>query len=184
MIFQNCNSFEPGQPKNSGCQVEDSSLPLRGPSFGQHGGGVYAVDWTTEAVRVWSFSRDQIPSDITYGNPQPEGWGKPVFMLKGHCVTADNFRDQRLVRFPRLHKESIQAYRHAGFQYKFLWYLGGWSVAHVILVCGEIRQSLTNFLTFNSNTGGVSCQEFVARNPTAFKEAYWSINHVRIYKSE
>ena len=99
VIFQNCNSFEPRQPENSGCQVEDSSLGFRGPSFGQHGGGVYAVDWTTEAVRVWSFSRDQIPPDITSGNPQPESWGKPVFMLKGICVTADNFRDQRLVRF-------------------------------------------------------------------------------------
>ena len=59
---------------NAGCGGYSSSSSSYGDGFNKLGGGVYAMDWRAEGIRVWSFSRGNIPQDILAGNPTTDGW--------------------------------------------------------------------------------------------------------------
>jgi hypothetical protein len=59
---------------NVGCGGYSSSLSSYGDEFNKLGGGVYAMDWRAEGIRVWSFSRGNVPQDILAGNPTTDGW--------------------------------------------------------------------------------------------------------------
>lgn len=52
------------------------------------GGGVYAMDWREEGIRIWFFPRMAVPVDIRNGNPTPSGWGK-VDYIQFPLMVAD-----------------------------------------------------------------------------------------------
>ena len=39
---------------------------------------VITVVWDRAGIKVWFFSRDSIPSDISNDSPDPTGWGTPM----------------------------------------------------------------------------------------------------------
>jgi hypothetical protein len=41
------------------------------------GGGVYAMEWTSDWIRVWFFPRTQIPASINAGTPNMTDFGTP-----------------------------------------------------------------------------------------------------------
>ncbi|WWC59736.1 uncharacterized protein I303_102298 [Kwoniella dejecticola CBS 10117] len=49
----------------SGCTVYDQNENSYGEAFAQAGGGVYITEWTNEAIRIWFFSRSNVPSSVT-----------------------------------------------------------------------------------------------------------------------
>lgn len=82
-----------------GCSVigPDNSY---GAPFNANGGGIYAMEWTSELINIYFFPRDSIPADITAGTPDPTGWGTPAANFDsqyGSCDIDANFPAQTIV---------------------------------------------------------------------------------------
>ncbi|RMZ91654.1 hypothetical protein DV736_g1089, partial [Chaetothyriales sp. CBS 134916] len=103
LVEDNCNLFTTGPGNTStntdGCGVSDTSAANYGAAFNSNGGGVYAMDWTSGFIKLYFFPRGSIPSDISYGWPDPSNWGTPyaVFGGDGLCDIDANFADMRII---------------------------------------------------------------------------------------
>ncbi|KAJ1555937.1 hypothetical protein HK405_010218 [Cladochytrium tenue] len=84
---------------NSGCGVSDPSTSSYGDGFNNAGGGVFAVEWISTAIKIWRFDRSSIPSDIAGGSAvSPDGWGTPVAHWPlGSTCSASFFSDMQIV---------------------------------------------------------------------------------------
>ncbi|KAF6811610.1 mixed-linked glucanase [Colletotrichum sojae] len=87
MSKPNCANFAPGQFDNEGCAGLDSS-----PPFGSPSGGVYAMEWTDDAIRVWGFTHENTPADLS----DPSTFGIPSFKTSS-CEAGKVFGDQQLI---------------------------------------------------------------------------------------
>lgn len=69
-----------------------------GTGFNAVGGGVYALQWTDDAISIWHFPRTGIPQDILDKQPDPSGWGLPqaLFGSTG-CDVSSHFNDMNIV---------------------------------------------------------------------------------------
>jgi Glycosyl hydrolases family 16 len=92
-----CDVNAPGQGTNVGCTVQTRNTETYGTGFNAAGGGVYATDWTSEAISIWFFSRSAIPSDIASGNPHPDNWGLPIAQFTGGCDIDEHFKNQQIM---------------------------------------------------------------------------------------
>ncbi|TFY60536.1 hypothetical protein EVJ58_g5085 [Rhodofomes roseus] len=67
---------------NNGCSVDAPYTSSYGPVFNSNGGGYYALERTSEYIRVWFWARNQdgIPSDISGGasSIDTDDWGTPI----------------------------------------------------------------------------------------------------------
>ncbi|KZL84159.1 mixed-linked glucanase [Colletotrichum incanum] len=86
----NCANFAAGQADNEGCAGLDPAAP-----FGSAEGGVYAMEWTADAIRVWGFTHANVPADIAT-NPKPETWGIPSFTTST-CAADKLFGEAKMV---------------------------------------------------------------------------------------
>lgn len=93
----NCDVNAPGQDQNAGCLIESHDTTSYGTGFNSNGGGVYATQWTSEAISIWFFPRNAVPSDISSGNPDPSNWGLPQGQFTGGCDIDEHVKDQQLV---------------------------------------------------------------------------------------
>lgn len=80
-----------------GCGVQSTASQF-GAGFNSAGGGIWALS-LGDSLKLWVFTRDEIPSDITGGSPDPSGWGTPLFAFDSNngCNVANNFIDQTVV---------------------------------------------------------------------------------------
>src|SRR5438552_3186518 len=60
----NCNVDATDQAANAGCGGRCAASDSYGDGFNSAGGGVYAMDWQSDSIRVWHFTRANIPQDI------------------------------------------------------------------------------------------------------------------------
>ncbi|KAK1636660.1 tat pathway signal sequence [Colletotrichum phormii] len=92
---KDCNSGS----ASTGCGQSTSSNQNYGDGFNAIGGGVYAVDFNSQAISVWFFPRSAIPGDVTSGNPVPSSWGQPLAKFNGGsgCDISSHFKQQNLV---------------------------------------------------------------------------------------
>lgn len=69
-----------------------------GTGFNAVGGGVYALQWTDDAIGIWHFPRTGIPQDILDKQPDPSGWGLPqaLFGSTG-CDVSSHFENMNIV---------------------------------------------------------------------------------------
>lgn len=81
----------------SGCGIYDKRDLSYGTDFNNHGGGVFATEWTSEWIRIWFFPRGKIPADITSGTPNPSTWGKPASNFEGSCDISSHFMNHKIV---------------------------------------------------------------------------------------
>lgn len=82
-----------------GCSVQGKSGTY-GTGFNQNGGGVYAMEWTSDKINIFYFARSDVPVDITTGNPDPANWGLPQANFEskyGDCDIDANFPRQTIV---------------------------------------------------------------------------------------
>lgn len=93
----NCYVDASGQSANSGCAIQNSNTQSYGSGFNNAGGGVYATEWTGDAISVWFFPSSSIPSDISSGSPDPTGWGTPAAKFAGSCDIDSHFNDLQIV---------------------------------------------------------------------------------------
>ncbi|KAJ9605036.1 hypothetical protein H2200_010425 [Cladophialophora chaetospira] len=81
-----------------GCGAFSKSSVSYGAGFNANKGGVYAMEWKSEAIKIWFFPRGSIPSDITSGKPNPSGWGIPDSLFNGPGCNIDaNFKNNRII---------------------------------------------------------------------------------------
>ncbi|KAJ5697227.1 concanavalin A-like lectin/glucanase domain-containing protein [Penicillium malachiteum] len=93
----NCYVEASGQSSNAGCAIIDSSTSSYGDGFNNADGGVYATEWTSDAISIWHFTNSSVPSDITSGSPDPSGWGTPDAMFSGDCDISSHFSNLQIV---------------------------------------------------------------------------------------
>lgn len=111
----------------NGCTVFGNSKSF-GSGFNAAGGGIYAMHWTSSAIKVWLFSKSgSIPSDVTKGTPNPSGWGTPVASFAG-CAFDNYFQDMQIVREASLIKQRSLANWLSALQHRLLWQLGRCSI--------------------------------------------------------
>jgi hypothetical protein len=93
----NCDVNAPGQYANAGCQIASHDTATYGTGFNENGGGVYATEWTSDAISIWFFPRGAIPGDLSSGSPNPSGWGKPSAKFEGGCDIDQHFKDHNII---------------------------------------------------------------------------------------
>ncbi|CAG8954114.1 hypothetical protein HYFRA_00009218 [Hymenoscyphus fraxineus] len=126
-----------------------------GTGFNAAQGGVYAMDWTSEYIKIWHFARSEVPADITAGTPDPSKWRLPNANFAkndGGCDLDSNFPPQTIY-----------------FDTTF---------------CGSMAggKGWTDWSDCSKKTGVPTCDEFVRKHPEAFHNAYWLVNSVKIYQ--
>ncbi|KAF5689390.1 endo-1,3(4)-beta-glucanase [Fusarium denticulatum] len=93
-LQKNCNHEK---DDNAGCGVLSKPSGY-GTVFNKNGGGVMAVEWRHEGIRMWQFGRDSIPSDIKGNNPKPNTWGTAVADFPNtHCDIGTHFKNQSII---------------------------------------------------------------------------------------
>lgn len=144
----NCDVEAKDQNKNAGCSIEHPSKDSYGTGLNAIGGGVYATQWTAEAISVWYFPRNSVPKDALGESPNPDGWGIPAAKFTGGCDIENMFKEQQIV-----------------FNTAF---------------CGDWAGNAWD--SGSCAKKAATCDEYVQNNPEAFKDAYWTINGLRVYK--
>ncbi|KAF3015653.1 hypothetical protein E8E14_011998 [Neopestalotiopsis sp. 37M] len=143
----NCNAGD----GSTGCSNAVNDTESFGAGFNDIGGGVYAVEWTSDAISIWFFPRDSIPSNIDSGSPDPSSssWGTATATFSGSgCDIDTHFKEHTIV-----------------FNIDFC---GDWA--------GEVWSTDDTCSTLAD-----TCQDYVSANPGDFQEAYWLINSVKVY---
>jgi hypothetical protein len=135
-----------------GCVIEGQQGSY-GTSFNKQGGGVYAMQWTEQFVKIWFFPRASIPTSITKGAPDVSQFGTPMALVEDSCDVANSFKAQSFI-----------------FDVTFC---GDWAG-------GVYGQS---GCPMSGSDSSQSCINYVAKNPTAFEQTYWEINSVKIYQT-
>jgi len=85
---------------NAGCGFSDPNTSSYGQGFNDVGGAVLAMDWQTSGIRIWSFKRDSIPSDLQgdAANPNPDSWGAPVAAwTSAACDIANEVKNHNII---------------------------------------------------------------------------------------
>ncbi|KAL4802665.1 concanavalin A-like lectin/glucanase domain-containing protein [Aspergillus unguis] len=97
LLTSNCDVNAAGQADNAGCGIQHTDSNSYGAGFNAAGGGVYATQWTDEAISIWFFPRSSIPGDISSGNPDPSAWGTPAARFAGSCDIPAHFSDMQII---------------------------------------------------------------------------------------
>ncbi|KAK6343259.1 hypothetical protein TWF730_010855 [Orbilia blumenaviensis] len=132
---------------NMGCAVRGTPSSY-GAKFNDNGGGFYAMEWRTAGIRMWFFPRDQAPSDIKSGKPDPSEWGTASADFPStKCDINSHFKNHRLIINISL--------------------CGDWAGAPPVYT--------------DEYNCPMECAEYVGTVPDGFKDAYWTINSIRVY---
>jgi len=159
-----------------GCQLNAPAGSF-GRALNAAGGGTWAMQWTKApkggvgSIQMWFWKRGQVPSDLAAGWPSrpdpstgaPSDWGKPYafFPLGKNGIAAcseDHFRKMSIVIDTTLCGDS------AGANFK--------------ADCPSVASKVPGSLNLSPKK---MCERYVRSTPGAFSEAYWAINHVRVY---
>lgn len=92
-MIQDCNTYE-------GCNYAPPAgdTTSYGDVFNAVGGGVYALEWTSDVIQIWHFPRTGIPQDIVDKVPDPSGWGAPQALFgTSSCDVGTHFSNMSIV---------------------------------------------------------------------------------------
>jgi len=153
----NCAAAE---TNNQGCGVRSNQGNSFGSTFNSNSGGVYAMLWTNAGVSVYFFPRGSVPSDITRGAPQPQGWGEPMANWPASgCNPSTFFYDHSAIFDTTLCGD---------------WAGTAWNSTGVPGQSTSCAQQ----------TGYSTCEAFVQNSGASFSEAYWEVASVKIYQTQ
>lgn len=82
----------------AGCGVNASGPGTYGQDFNEAGGGVYAVQWTSEFIKMWFFPRNLVPVVLFKETPDVNQLGPPQAHFEGStCDIDSHFKEHRLI---------------------------------------------------------------------------------------
>ncbi|KAL4978285.1 endo-1,3(4)-beta-glucanase xgeA [Aspergillus desertorum] len=150
----NMTSSECGEASGTiGCVVQGQQ-GSSGDSFNEQGGGVYAMEWQEDYLKIWYFPRSSIPESLTAGTPDTSSFGTPMAHLQGSCNFKERFTHQKLILDTT--------------------FCGDWAGG----VFGDSGCPLSD-----ASDPILSCKNYVAENPAVYKNAYWELNSIKIYQT-
>lgn len=136
-----------------------------GDSFNGEGGGVYAMEWDSDWLKIRHFARSTLPGDITSASivvPDPKAWGPPAAIFGGPLCDVDSFfYNMSLVI-------NIVSTLGKASRLRLL-------TAHVKNLCGDYAANAWG-VSNQCNTLAPTCKEWVAGHPEAFLGAYASLS--------
>ncbi|KAI0256408.1 glycoside hydrolase family 16 protein [Lactifluus subvellereus] len=146
---------------NAGCGVRFTGTPYSfGDSFNQIGGGFYAMSKTrSHGVQVWFWPRNSpsIPTEISRD------------AQKGEPVSPDWSWGPPAANFPM----------YPGYC-NYEQHFNAHQMVFDLTLCGDWAGNVWA----QSGCGAGTCEDFVNNNATAFHEAYWTIDSLRVYTSQ
>lgn len=139
-----------GQYVGTGCGVSDTA-----GVWGSTTGATFAMQWVDDAIKIWNWLPDNVPSDITAGTPDPDAntdsWGQPQLLVENDsCDLASAFSNQQLV-----------------FNIDF---------------CGDTAGNSVLWAD-TCSAMGPTCVDYVASTPSAFSETYFMIEGIQFYET-
>ncbi|KAK0730492.1 concanavalin A-like lectin/glucanase domain-containing protein [Lasiosphaeris hirsuta] len=141
---------------NLGCKQDTAVANTYGASFNAAGGGVYALEWTDEAISVWFFTRgSSMATSLSRGAnnsvPGTSHFGQPLATFVGGsgCSIDGHFKDHNIVLNTA--------------------FCGDW--AGKVWSDDETCSALAS-----------TCEEYVGSNPSEFTQAYWLLNSIKVYQ--
>ncbi|KAB5545836.1 concanavalin A-like lectin/glucanase domain-containing protein [Coniochaeta sp. 2T2.1] len=126
-----------------------------GDGFNAGGGGVYATAIESTSLKIWFFPKSKIPKDITAGTPDPSTWSKPF-------VDFETSKSSNKCSVAKYFKKNT-------------------IIINTDLCGSNIDQDWWDSEP-TCTSKAKDCRTFVAQNPSAFKEAYWLFNSVKVYQ--
>ncbi|POS75235.1 beta-1,3-endoglucanase [Diaporthe helianthi] len=131
---------------NDGC----TSWDYEGP-YGSQRGGVYAMEWTSDYIRMWTWHPHEVPLDVQQDAPDPQGWGLPGLSVGGSFCDVDRaFTNQSIV----LNIDFCGDTAGSG---------SDWTES-----CAE-------------KTGYNICARYVAAEPGDFEESWFGVTTIKVY---
>ncbi|PHH88301.1 hypothetical protein CDD83_7712 [Cordyceps sp. RAO-2017] len=140
---------------SGGCGQQTADGRNYGSGFNAVRGGVYATEWTSDHIAVWFFPRAAIPRDVAAGRPVPASWGAPMARFAGG---------------PGCDIDSHFAENRLVFDTTF---------------CGDWAGNPSVWSSDATCAAkAATCEDYVAANPGAFRDAFWEIQSVKVYSQE
>jgi len=136
---------------NAGCGVKFVDTTSYGPTFNQYGGGWYALEMTDSAIKVWFWSR----SDTTVPSEVSGG---------STNVDTDNWGE------PTAYFPSTSS--SCNIASKF----GPQNIVINLTFCGDWAGNV-----YAASGCPSTCVDFVNNNPSAFEDAYFDFEWLKIY---
>ena len=93
----NCDVAAEGQGKNVGCAIKSNDPQSYGEGLNANKGGVFATEWTDEAISIYFFPRSAVPQDALSESPDPSNWGPPTARFAGGCDIPSFFKNNKIV---------------------------------------------------------------------------------------
>ncbi|KAK7059685.1 hypothetical protein R3P38DRAFT_2837226 [Favolaschia claudopus] len=142
----------------AGCGFSDHEKTTFGPGFNAAGGGVFALQFDTDGIKMWFFQTGSVPSDISSLAPNPSTWGTPRMSVPtSSCAPTTFFSDLMMIVDTNL---------------------GGTFTEGVWAVDGAGGQSKS----CKTQTGVETAAEYVRNHGSEFgDDAQWKINGFYIY---
>ncbi|KAI0405297.1 concanavalin A-like lectin/glucanase domain-containing protein [Xylaria palmicola] len=82
---------------NAGCGVSGPTDSF-GADYNNLQGGIMALEWRDQGIRLWQFGRGAIPADITAKSPDPSIWGEAAADFPNtDCNIGSHFRNQSII---------------------------------------------------------------------------------------
>ncbi|KAK0463535.1 concanavalin A-like lectin/glucanase domain-containing protein [Desarmillaria tabescens] len=151
----NCAANE---TSNEGCGFRSASDVSFGAAFNDNGGGVYAMKWDDDGIRVYFWTQDTVPSDVNAGTPVPSRWGSPMANWPSStCNSTKYFYNHSFIFDTTLCGD---------------WAGTAWNSSGTP---GQNQSCATR-------TGYSNCEDFVRASGASFDEAYWEIKSVKFYE--
>lgn len=135
----------------SGCDVNAVEQNTFGAGFNTAVGGVYAMEWTSQSIKIWFFPRNKIPASITANAPDTSAFGTPNSNFQGACDIDARFKDHRFI-----------------FDNTFC---GDWA-GNVYGTSSCPQYGLGSM---------DACKKYVAENPAAFQNSFWQITYFKTF---
>ncbi|KAK8063878.1 hypothetical protein PG996_008530 [Apiospora saccharicola] len=148
------NNCKTGGDEAKGCGSMGPSNSY-GTPFNDVGGGVYAMYLEAQRVRVWFFPNATVPADIRADKPNPNGWAS------GALISDFQTKNGGCDIARNIHTQSV--------------------IINIDFCGSEVSGSWWEESEDCSRVAP-TCNEYVAKNPAAFVEAYWLINSVKLFQ--